>query len=85
MVAVPLFIKNEVSGSLVLYYTQPQAFVPEAIELTQTLGNQAALAIENGRLRTQIERSAVTAERSRLARDLHDAVTQTLFSTSMIA
>jgi PAS domain S-box-containing protein len=43
--------------------------------------------------RTQIEEElgqkaveeAVTAERNRLARDLHDAVTQTLFSTSLIA
>jgi signal transduction histidine kinase len=47
--------------------------------------DQAAMAIENARLRTQAERSAVAAERSRLARDLHDAVTQTLFSASLIA
>jgi PAS domain S-box-containing protein len=36
-------------------------------------------------LRTQAEQIAVTNERSRLARDLHDAVTQTLFSASVIA
>src|SRR5690606_6306783 len=47
--------------------------------------DQAALAIENARLREQVQRSAVAAERNRLARDLHDAVTQTLFSTSLIA
>jgi PAS domain S-box-containing protein len=35
--------------------------------------------------RAQAEQLAVTAERSRLARDLHDAVTQTLFSASLIA
>ena len=33
----------------------------------------------------QVEQAAVAAERSRLARDLHDAVTQTLFSASLIA
>src|SRR5215208_1666536 len=33
----------------------------------------------------QAEQIAVTAERSRLARDLHDSVTQTLFSASLIA
>jgi two-component system nitrate/nitrite sensor histidine kinase NarX len=32
-----------------------------------------------------VEKAAVTAERSRLARDLHDADTQTLFSSSLIA
>jgi PAS domain S-box-containing protein len=85
LLAVPLFVKHHVSGSLVLYYTHRHVFTPEEMELTQTLSNQVALAIENDRLRTQIERTAVLAERSRLARDLHDAVTQTLFSTSMMA
>ncbi|RME59963.1 MAG: sensor histidine kinase, partial [Caldilineae bacterium] len=47
--------------------------------------DQAALAIENARLREQVRRSAVAEERNRLARELHDAVTQTLFSTSLIA
>lgn len=36
-------------------------------------------------MRAQIEHSAITAERNRIARDLHDAVTQTLFSASLIA
>jgi PAS domain S-box-containing protein len=36
-------------------------------------------------LRQQAEQIAVANERSRLARDLHDAVSQTLFSASLIA
>ncbi len=36
-------------------------------------------------LREKAAQDAVTAERTRLARDLHDAVTQTLFSTTLIA
>jgi signal transduction histidine kinase len=36
-------------------------------------------------LREQVEQAAAAAERERLARDLHDAVTQTLFSASVIA
>jgi PAS domain S-box-containing protein len=39
----------------------------------------------NERLREKAAQDAVTAERTRLARDLHDAVTQTLFSTTLIA
>lgn len=39
----------------------------------------------NERLREKTAQDAVTAERTRLARDLHDAVTQTLFSTTLIA
>ena len=43
------------------------------------------LNLANERLREKAAQDAVTAERTRLARDLHDAVTQTLFSTTLIA
>jgi PAS domain S-box-containing protein len=39
----------------------------------------------NERLREKAAQDAVIAERTRLARDLHDAVTQALFSTTLIA
>lgn len=39
----------------------------------------------NEQLRDKAAQDAVVAERTRLARDLHDAVTQTLFSTTLIA
>ena len=74
---------KRVYGNLTLYYREPRS--PEEIELASTVGDQTALAIENARLRTQVERTAVAAERSRIARDLHDTVTQTLFSATLIA
>ncbi len=43
------------------------------------------LSIENARLAEQAQKLAVMEERQRLARELHDAVTQTLFSASLIA
>ena len=43
------------------------------------------LNLANERLREKAAQDAVLAERTRLARDLHDAVTQTLFSTTLIA
>src|SRR5665648_1258506 len=49
------------------------------------IGQQISIAMENAFLYEQAEETAVTAERNRLARDLHDAVTQTLFSASLIA
>ncbi|MBA3532368.1 MAG: sensor histidine kinase, partial [Ardenticatenales bacterium] len=67
------------------YYTEARHFSEEDIGLAVAFADQAVLAIENARLRAQVEQSAVAAERNRLARDLHDAVTQTLFSTSLIA
>lgn len=85
VLAVPLNVKGEVYGNISLYYRAARSFSREERELAVAFADQAALAIENSRLREQVEQSAVAAERSRLARDLHDAVTQTLFSTSLIA
>lgn len=83
--AIPLIIKGDIYGSILLCYDQPRTFSEEEIDLAMTFSDQVALAIENARLRLQAEQSAVLAERNRLARELHDAVTQTLFSTSLIA
>lgn len=85
MLSAPLVVKDEVYGTLVLYYNSRHTFSDEALSLMSTYCDQAALAVENARLYTQIEREAVTAERNRIAHDLHDSVTQTLFSASMIA
>ncbi|MCB0164466.1 MAG: PAS domain S-box protein, partial [Anaerolineae bacterium] len=85
VLAVPLVLKDDVYGSLVLYYNEPRPFPKESIDLAVSFADQAALGIENARLRTQVEQAAIVAERNRLARDLHDSVTQTLFSASLIA
>ena len=85
VLAVPLIVKEEVYGSLALYYNEPREFSTDEIDLAITFCDQAALAVENARLQVQAEEAAVAAERSRLARDLHDAVTQSLFSASLIA
>ena len=85
LLAVPIAMQDQVYGGMLLYYGQPRSFSEEDIELAVLFGEQAALAVENARLREQVERAATTAERSRLARELHDAVTQTPFSASLIA
>jgi len=82
---VPLILKNHVIGMLTLDHQQSGYYGPSHAELAMAFASQAAVAIENARLYQQAEQSAITHERNRLARDLHDAVTQTLFSTSLIA
>jgi two-component system nitrate/nitrite sensor histidine kinase NarX len=85
LLAVPIVVLSRVYGGMLLYYGEAHAFSDEEIELAEAFGDQVALAIENARLREQAELAAATAERDRLARELHDAVTQTLFSASLIA
>ena len=83
--AVPLVVRDEVYGVIALYYRAATTFDDHEVGLAASFGDQAALAIENARLREQMERSAVAAERSRLARELHDSVTQSLFAASLTA
>ncbi len=82
---VPLSGRDGIYGFLLIGYQAARHFSKEEIQLAHNVANQTALAIDNARLHTQIEQSAVAAERNRIARDLHDAVTQTLFSASLIA
>ncbi len=83
--AIPLVVRDEVYGSLAFYFASPQVFSDERVGIATTFAEQAALAIENARLYEQAREAAAAAERNRLARELHDAVSQTLFSASLIA
>jgi two-component system nitrate/nitrite sensor histidine kinase NarX len=83
--SAPIVVGDQVYGAISLFYERPRKFAEDELELAASFADQAALAIENERLRAQAEEAAVAAERNRLARDLHDAVTQTLFSSSLIA
>lgn len=85
LLAVPLIVTGEVYGGLVLYYSEPRAVSDEEIGLAVAFADQAALAIENARLHEQVREAAVMEERARLARELHDSVTQALFSMTLLA
>jgi len=85
LLVVPIIVQDETYGGIVMRSTGPRSFAPEEVELASVFGNQVALAVESARLRSQREQAAAAAERNRLARDLHDSVTQALFSASLVA
>jgi signal transduction histidine kinase len=85
LLSVPLTIKDEMYGAISLYYCAPRTFTGEEVSLALAFGDQAALAIENARLRERAEQAAVLQERARFARDLHDSVTQSLYSLALFA
>jgi nitrate/nitrite-specific signal transduction histidine kinase len=82
---VPIKVKGQVIGVLDIQSDRLNAFDGSDLTVIQSLASQTAIAIENARLYDQARGLAVTEERQRLARELHDAVTQTLFSASLIA
>jgi signal transduction histidine kinase len=57
----------------------------EDVTAIQIISDQLAVAIENARLAERGQQLAVLEERRRLARELHDSVTQSLFSMSLLA
>jgi two-component system nitrate/nitrite sensor histidine kinase NarX len=82
---VPLAVKDRVIGVLRLSHAEPGAFTDHDAELALAFARHVALAMENARLYEQAGEMAAVEERQRLARDLHDAVSQTLFSASLTA
>jgi nitrate/nitrite-specific signal transduction histidine kinase len=85
IIAIPLMAKGRLVGSLNLSTNHSRVYPPEQIALLNTIGQQIGVAVENARLYERAKQTAIEAERSRLARELHDAVTQTLFSANLIA
>jgi nitrate/nitrite-specific signal transduction histidine kinase len=84
-IGVPIQVRGRVVGVLDVQNAEVNSFDEGDLITLQTLADQIGVAVENARLFAQAEQSAAAAERQRLARDLHDAVTQTLFSASLIA
>jgi nitrate/nitrite-specific signal transduction histidine kinase len=84
-VRLPLMSKGKMLGYLGLSRHSAEFVTPDELKIFKAIGQQISMALENAHLYEQAEESAATAERNRLARDLHDAVTQTLFSVSLIA
>jgi len=82
---VPIKVGGEVFGVFSADYAQPRAFGDDEQRLFIALAQRAALAIDTAQLYEQSQQLVVVQERNRLARELHDAVTQTLFSASLIA
>ncbi|MBE0699845.1 MAG: sensor histidine kinase [Anaerolineaceae bacterium] len=72
-------------GFFILEKYEAGKHTSEEFALLSTIGKQIGVAMENAYLYEQAEHNAILSERNRLARELHDAVTQTLFSASLIA
>lgn len=84
LISVPLRSKDKVVGTLFATTYAPRQFSDQDINLLTSIGYQVGVAIENALLYSQAQQLAALEERSRLARDLHDSVTQALYSQTLL-
>lgn len=84
-VTVPIKVKGKVIGILDAQSERVNAFDESDLVVLQSLADQTAVAIENAQLYKQAQQLAVIKERNRLARELHDSVTQALYGITLHA
>ncbi|HET6313981.1 MAG TPA: PAS domain S-box protein [Chloroflexia bacterium] len=83
VVAVPMIYQDKPMGVLLKYHLPGREFGDEQMGFFVAIADQIAVAVANGRLFEQVQGKAALEERQRLARELHDSVTQELFSISL--
>jgi signal transduction histidine kinase len=85
MLVVPLKVQDRIIGVMRVDNAQPHAYTQRHAALALAVAGQVAGAVENARLYARAQDAAALEERHRLARDLHDSVTQALYGVTMYA
>jgi signal transduction histidine kinase len=80
---IPLISHDQLIGVLRLDHHEPKHFTSAHADLGLAFASQAAVAIENARFHEQVQRLAAFQERQRLARELHDSVSQALYGIAL--
>ena len=76
LLGVPLILGREIIGSLTARFHTPRELSAEELELAQVMSHQATLAIELTRMAGQAGDAALSEERARFAREIHDTLAQ---------
>lgn len=84
-VVLPLVASSELTGLLCLAHAGNGGWGEEQLALAHGVADQVAVAISNARRYQVSQQSAALEERHRIARDLHDSVSQSLFSLTLHA
>ena len=83
--AVPLKVQTNVSGVLRVSHQEPDYFDEDRTRLLSAVADQTALALSHANALALQRDAAAVYERNRIARELHDAVSQKLFAANLLA
>ena len=84
-IGAPIQTGKKTLGIISAFYTSDHDPSLDEISLLNLVADQIGIAVERTNLREQAKQAAIMAERQRLARELHDAVTQSLYSITFLA
>jgi PAS domain S-box-containing protein len=85
LMAAPMMVQDRMIGVITLSSDEPGCYTTHHAELARGIASYAAIALENARLYERAREFAALEERARLARELHDSVTQSLYSVTLYA
>lgn len=83
LLAVPVRVQDQPLGILVAINAVTHRLLPEHTAFLSILGAVAASAIANARLAEDARYAMLASERERIAREMHDGISQSLFSVSL--
>ena len=83
LVCMPMVARGETVGALKCFYEQGHELDPGGMGFLGAVADQAAVAVENARLFQEAQARLALEERNRLAQELHDSVSQALFSLTL--
>lgn len=81
--ALPLMAQERTFGTIILAHSARGYFTPEIVQVAESVASQAGVAMENARLYAVAQEAAAIEERQRLARELHDSVSQALYGIAL--
>ncbi|GAB4438033.1 MAG: hypothetical protein OHK0015_31270 [Chloroflexi bacterium OHK40] len=84
-IGVPLIFGSKTFGVLTIDSLAVQAYSEDDVATLEAFATHAAIAIDNARRYGEAGREAAEGERRRIARDLHDSVSQALLAATRTA
>ena len=84
-VIYPIMVRQQTLGALSIFWNREQPLTDLDDHIAQVAVNQLAESIERENLRQTANLVVVNDERQRLARELHDSLSQSLYSVSLSA